>query len=1028
MPVLEPDTTIQLPSVTVLRASAGSGKTWTLTERYVQFLLSRSIPKNELRNILAITFSNNASREMKESVLLWLKSLCLRVPGRIAEMCLITTGGEEQISRRASETLEELLRSWSDFQVRTIDSFMSTIFRSSAIELGFAPEVEILLDPAPLVQYAFDLFLREAAEGTPAAGTVDRAIASLIAQKGESDGFPWAPASALRVRLMEIETQLANLESDPVVEELEPLMKGLESRILAALEQVSRLVEASGLEPSRRSSLGALLDSARAGRFSDIVEKSMGTGPVKKPGRGDARGLEAHERITEAWEAAAGLVGEYAASVARAFYAPFLRLHAQLAETIERVKRNRGTIFLGDINRRLASFLSRDIVPDIYFRIGERICHYLVDEFQDTSTIQWRNLFPLVENSLAQGGSLFVVGDTKQAIYGFRQADYTIMKGLETENPFPSARHAVTEMDVNYRSRSSILELNRRVFREIAPELPDYREAVRRSGLDQWEQRARDGAGPGSVDVTILDRDDGNPPEREKLHALLDDLKSRGWQWGDIAVLAPRNQDVIRITTWLNEKGIPFLSFSSLDVRRRKIATEILALLTFLDSPRDDLSFATFLLGDIFRAALQDTPGSPGPQRLHRFLIEHADRRPLYKAFQEQFPGTWKTFFTGLFRSAGYLPLYELASEIYAAFDVWRRSPPEEATLAKLLEAIKDFEGTGSNSLRDFLRFSEDPGEGGSWDIDVPESAQSVRAMTIHKSKGLGFPVVIVLLYGEKSRGPGVTVVRENGEIRLVRLARNLARRDPELDALYEEEVTRSRVNKLNSLYVGLTRAREEMHVIGVRSPEDLWPFDVLPQSKEPARPAAPAGPGGPRGGRAVEPQPAALSHEAGPAGFAPARRRLTLAERGRGELAHAALSRIRTASADLEGDLRQAAAQAAADLRQEAPGPELAAAAARLIRREPLAGLFQDQPGRRIFTEWELCGSDGRLFRADRIVIDDGRVAVIDWKTGDDEDEAGRHEEQISRYAEILGQIFPGKTVEALLAHLDTGEIRRVT
>ena len=191
--VLDRDAACSFPHLLLLEASAGAGKTHALAGRYVQFLLSPLVPRNGLRNILAMTFSNNASREMKESILLWLKSLCLRVPARLAEMCLITTGGEEQISRRASETLEEILRSWSDFQVRTIDSFMSTIFRSSAIELGFAPEAEILLDPAPLVQYAFDLFLREAAEGTRAAGIVDRAIASLIAQKGESDGFPWAP-------------------------------------------------------------------------------------------------------------------------------------------------------------------------------------------------------------------------------------------------------------------------------------------------------------------------------------------------------------------------------------------------------------------------------------------------------------------------------------------------------------------------------------------------------------------------------------------------------------------------------------------------------------------------------------------------------------------------------------------------------------------------------------------------------------------------------------------------------------------
>jgi hypothetical protein len=91
----------------------------------------------------------------------------------------------------------------------------------------------------------------------------------------------------------------------------------------------------------------------------------------------------------------------------------------------------------------LAGYLDSTVVPDVYFRIGETIFHFLIDEFQDTSPIQWRNLFPLIENSLSQGGSLFTVGDTKQAIYGFRNADYAIMKGLERNNPFPSAEHSV---------------------------------------------------------------------------------------------------------------------------------------------------------------------------------------------------------------------------------------------------------------------------------------------------------------------------------------------------------------------------------------------------------------------------------------------------------------------------------------------------------------------------------------------------------------------------------------------------------
>ena len=222
MPVLEPDTSIQLPSVTVLKASAGSGKTRTLTERYVQFLLSPLVPKNGLRNILAITFSNNASREMKENILVWLKSLALRDQDRLREIALITSGGDDQIARKARETVETMLGEYSDFQVRTIDSFMSTIFRASAIELGFPPDFQIVMDPAPLLDYALDLFLRDARSGSPAAALLDGTVAALVAQRGEADGFPWEPASALRAQLMEIENRISALEADPVVEETEP--------------------------------------------------------------------------------------------------------------------------------------------------------------------------------------------------------------------------------------------------------------------------------------------------------------------------------------------------------------------------------------------------------------------------------------------------------------------------------------------------------------------------------------------------------------------------------------------------------------------------------------------------------------------------------------------------------------------------------------------------------------------------------------------------------------------------------------
>lgn len=1026
MPVLEPDSAIRLPSVTVLKASAGSGKTFALTERYVQFLLSAVIPKNDLANILAITFSNNASREMREKVLEWLKLLAFRDPARLADICGVTQGGEERAATRAAELLEQMFSRWSDFQVRTIDSFMSMVFRASALDFGFSPDFEILLDPAPLLDYSFNLFIRGAHEGTPRAGLLDETLRAVLGFRTGEDSFQWDPTAALLEEIMRIEERLARIEETPSVTDLAPSMRGAEKRIRDCLEEIGALAGSSGLPPNRSSTFPGLLEQARAGSFSDMVGRGMKTCPVRKPEAKDAAGRERYERIEEAWAEAGSLVGAYAGLWSRAFYQPYLRLHAELAGTMGKVKRSQGKLFIGDIGRALADYLSADIVPDIYFRLGERVFHYLIDEFQDTSPSQWKNLFPLVENSLALGGSLFVVGDTKQAIYGFRQADYTIMRRLEGESPFPSAGHVPLELATNWRSRPRILELAAGVFRVAACASPEYAEAARRSGLASWTQKPLDGVDPGYVEVEILERDDEDPPERRKIHALLDQLRERGYRWGDIAILASKNDDILRATSWLNERSIPFISFSSLDVRGRRVSSEVLALLGFLDSPTDDLAFATFILGDIFARARAGHNGvqdrdADGRRSIEGFLFRCRGEKPLYKAFQREFPDLWRGLLAGLFRSAGYLPLYDLVSEAFAAFHVFDAAGEEEAALSKLLERVKEFEGSGSNSLREFLGSADGGGEADSWAIDVPRGADCVQVMTVHKAKGLGFPVVIALLYGERGRGLQYPVLREHGTASLVKLTKEIAGRDEELGRLYEEESTKEKVSRLNALYVALTRARRELYVIGVRRPGDSFPFDLLPETGfspvENKGPAAHSDAGAMPGPR--------LSHAVRPMVVDFSRGRLNREERRRGDLAHRMLSLVHEAADNLEADLADAAERAAAEARDAPSASGLAEAAFRLITETDLAPYFASEPGRTVLTEQEFCDAEGRLFRMDRVVVDPERVTVIDYKTGPGIEE--EHLREIEGYARILEGAYPGRRVEAILAYLDRGELRRV-
>jgi ATP-dependent exoDNAse (exonuclease V) beta subunit len=1014
---LAADTALRLPSVTVLKASAGSGKTYTLTARYVQFLLSRTLPRNELSNILAITFANNASREMRQEVLRWLKKLNARDATGLADIGAVLGGGEERAARGAGPLIELILSRFSEFQVKTIDSFMSMVFRASALDFGYSPEFEIVLEQDALLDYAFTLFLRDATEGSERAALLDRTVRAVLEFKGTEAAFPWDPSSSLREEMRELASRLSAVNEHPVVEDLHAVLRSRESEARAAIEQVSELVEASGLERNTRSTFPRLLASVRAGRFGDLLTAGS-TPPVKKPSPKDDA---AYQAISDAWASVDRAIGAYAGCWARAWYGSLLHLYEGFSESLEKVKRAQGQVFIGDIGRALADALRMDIVPDIYFRLGERIWHFLVDEFQDTSPLQWRTLFPLIENSLAAGGSLFVVGDTKQAIYGFRQADYRIMRALEEGSPFASAGRTLDELTENHRSRPRVLDLAAAVFRSRAAESTRYAEAARRSGLDSWRQDPTPGPDPGYAEVRILERDEELSPEKDQLLDIVTELSRRGYRWGDVAILASRNDDIVRATSWLNERGIPFLSFSSLDVRTRGVAEEMLALLAFLDSPPDDLSFATFILGRIFGHAVHGRTGWTDAGPLRELLFQSRTDRPLYKAFQEKFPALWKECFAGLFRAAGYLPLYDLVSESYARFSVFSCVPQEEATLAKLLEAVKDFEGTGGGSLREFLAQADS--EGGKWAIEVPHGVNSVQAMTVHKAKGLGFPVVIALLYGGRARSAGAGLLPdEDGTLRLVRVTAALAEHDASIQALREEEELRQSVDRMNALYVALTRARRELYVIGVRGEGDSFPFDLLPE--EGFSPQADKGDAVPSQEAGEPPTP--LSHDARPVKVSFESGRLSRAERRRGELAHRMLALAGAAPADLEETLTSAGARAAQEAREDLSATAaLVPALLRLVRGTELAGFFTAAEGRSVLIEQDFCDAAGRLFRMDRVILDPGRVVVIDYKTGAEEPAA--HELQLRGYMEILSGAYPGRPVTGVAAYVDLGTARSV-
>ena len=1017
-PILAKDVDIFFPHLAILKASAGSGKTHALTQRFVQFILSDRIPWNHLRNILAITFSNNAAKQMRERTLAWLKDVYFRDREKLGEMVQILSLKEEELSKRAETRIDDIFSNYTDFQVKTIDSFMTSLFRASAIDLGQSPEFEVILAPETLITFAFNRFLRRVKQGTEETSLLEELLDLVLEGKGAEDRYPWDPSKELLDEMMELYQKLTGTMREVALPKKAEEVASVKADIAKRARALERLIEKSGLQRSKQSTFSSILDAIERDSYADLVGRGLRSVPVIKPKKSEEEAD--YQQITDRWGKLGEAIREYVELYAFRHYWPYVKIYEALKDLIDHVKREEGVVFLDDMGRKLTHYLDLTMVPDVYFRIGETIYHYLIDEFQDTSPIQWKSLFPLIENSLSQGGSCFVVGDTKQAIYGFRNADYRIMRRLESENPFPSARHEVKELTVNFRSREKIVQFNEVFFKKIVAEHETYGEPAAQSGLTDYEQEVKeDHQESGVVEVIRCEKNGEELPEKRKLQGLIMELKTRGYRYSDLAILTFRNEHVVDVTTWLDEIEIPFISYSNLDVRTRKLTEEMVFLLTFLDSPVDDLSFAGFLLSDIFRRTLVRRDPSFTLRRLHEFLFRNRKKVPLYRAFREGFPALWDDYFDGLFRGTGYLPLYDLVNEVYRVFDVFETFQEEEATLVKILEVIKNFESQGMNNPADFLRrASEQETTESDWNIDVPAGIDAVRVMTIHKAKGLGFPVVIVLLYGETSRGFKYVLDEGPDGACLLKVNQKIAEASPFLTKIYETEREKGLVNKLNTLYVAFTRAEGELYLLGVSSKRKQFPLDLMERIEF---------------GAIKKDGPVCFSKETERATFSPTHSNqpvefftrgesedLNIEERQRGEFFHQVLSSVEFLTEDIDSRLEEAVRQA-----NHVQGTDYPAGIAKRILLEFVMGeevlpYFVTRPGRWVKREQEYVDSKGHLLRMDRVIIDEDRVTVMDYKTGSERRAEASHFFQLRSYTNVLKGLYSDKEICGVIAYVD--------
>ena len=1007
---------MQFPHLEVLKASAGSGKTYTLTQRIVHFLLSENIPNNKLRNILAVTFSNNAAKEMKERTLSELKNIYFKDPER---------------KIRAEHLIDAILENYADFQIKTIDSFMTTVFKSSAIDLGYHPDFDILMNNTALMKYAFDLFLRNVKPQTEQATDLEAIVDALMEYRGGDTAYPWIPSVPLFEETKKMDVKLSAIGKEATFEDYHEALETTKLQIIFCVEEIEKEIKKSGLKRSLKSAYKNIPQKIKAKNFQEIAGKAYKSLPVTQASKGNVNEQAAYGRIMVLWEEFKKSAWALTLMLCRSRCTPYIKTLHAFTKIVNRTKEQQGKIFIGDIHRVLAGYLDSEIVPDVYFRMGEVISHFLIDEFQDTSPIQWRNLFLLIENALAQGGSLFVVGDTKQSIYHFRNADYTIMKALEKSNPFPSAIHYVSSLEINHRSLPRILKFNEQVFKINVAKNEMYTVAGEKSGLTDYIQHPKDpDHQDGYVEVLILDKDEAEPLEREKIQGLIAELRTRGYDYKDIAILTQSNRDAVRVTCWLNEKEVPFISYSSLDIRQRKIIGEIIALIHFLDSPTDDFSFGTFILGKVFNKTLHEGVRPLRGEALQAFCFKQRaacparQNPPLYKAFQDQFGELWERYFEGLFKVAGFLPIYDLVTEIFVVFNLFEAMPKEEAALIQFLNIVSDFERQGVNGLTDFLATVDDEEATGDthWNMEAPKNTEAVNIMTIHKSKGLGFPVVIVLLYDVHNKGLGYIIEEKEAVVHLLKINKDEAECDETLRGIYESEKMRETVNQLNTLYVGFTRPERELYVIGITNKADQYPFSLLPVADYPPteKPAY-----HPRRGAACR-APTPLLHRCKSLGFHLNPAELSpIGERQRGEFIHRVLFFIEEVGDDFENRLMAIIRRVQEETLLDLSETEICSRVVSIVNHNNIHHYFKAAKGRDIRREQEYVDGAGNLFRMDRVVIDPTQVTVIDYKTGSRKGE--NHQTQLQNYMGILRDVYPNRVITGLIVYVDLNETEQV-
>jgi len=805
--------------LTVFKASAGSGKTFTLAIEYIKLLIQNP---EAYRGILAVTFTNKATEEMKMRILSQLYGLWKQLPDsedymRSLSLSLSEREGTSEdvrahISKQAGKALRLLLDNYHFFRVQTIDTFFQSVLRNLARELQLNPNMRVALNNQQVVEEAIDNLIDSISDDKE----LSRVVMGYVKERLENNeswnfirGIKDFAGNIFKDFYKEHRDKLNDKAAtkgffDNYKRRLRTLADELEKKYQAIGDEACAMWEGAGLgidDFCRKESGGiGYFTKMQKGRFAEIdMEKTYLRQAYDNPDSWATKTAKNREQVLH-------LVNEalYPLMHKTEMQRPLdVRMYNSVKKTLAHINDvqllrhieafakelndSAQRFMLSDTPTLLGEMVKDDDSPFVFEKIGAHLEHIMIDEFQDTSTVQWQNFKKLLLECIGKGNSNLIVGDVKQSIYRWRSGDWRLLNSIDQQ--FSASLLDFKPLDTNYRSERNVINFNNTFFKTVSDlevqaimdDSPMMASQLKKAYQDVGQKVPAKKASKGLVHIDLIPKSQEDSMAERTLD-IISTLVNGGAKMKDIAILLRSNREATALATFLDSQGIPVMSAEAFRLDASTSVRTVVGAMKHLAHPTDALT-ENLLLKDSGLTAL---PSGFAERRDHLLTLS----------------------------------LHDMAEEILRLF---RLGGSEGAYLTTFFDKLHQYCNDVSTVLEDFLT---------AWDDDICSATietpdcDGVRILTIHKSKGLEFKHVILPYCNWKLElrstlwcQPKESPFDELPIVPLDYTSVSSFKNTIYFDDVMEEHV-QNIVDNLNLLYVAMTRARRSLFVIGIRSDE----------------------------------------------------------------------------------------------------------------------------------------------------------------------------------------------------------------